>query len=158
MRLKNKRVLIVEDCPDQRRLLLHILQKEGAEIDLECSGSAALDTIRKQQRVGKRFDAVLMDLVLEEEDGITATQAIRAYEPLLPVIAITASGSAEVERRWRLAGCCAYLEKPVAQNQLIQSIELAIREAARDWLFKVHMQQLIDSQTQAAQGQSLKSP
>jgi len=149
MRLKNKRLLIVEDCPDQQRLLLHILQKEGAVVDLECSGSAALDTIRKQQRNGKQFHAVLMDLVLEEEDGITATRAIRAYEPLLPVIAITASGSAEVEHRWRLAGCCAYLEKPVAHNILIKSIDFAIREAARDWLFKVHMQQLIDNQGQA---------
>lgn len=146
MRLRNKRVLVVEDCPDQQRLLLHILRKEGAEVDLECSGSAALDTIRKQQRAAKQYHAVLMDLILEEEDGITATRELRAFEPLLPVIAITANGSAEIERRWRLAGCCAYLEKPVTHAKLIQSIEFATREAARDWLFKVHLQQLIDNQ------------
>lgn len=67
----------------------------------------ALDTIRKQQRNGKQFHTVLMDLVSEEEDPITATQSIRAYAPLLPVIAITASRSAEVERRGRIAGRCA---------------------------------------------------
>ncbi len=149
MRLRNKRVLIVEDCPDQQRLLLHILQKEGAEVDLECSGAAALDSLRKRQREAKQYHAVLMDLILEEEDGITATRAIRAYEPLLPVIAITANGSAEVERKWRLAGCCAYLEKPVSRATLIQSIDFATREAARDWLFKVHLQQLIDDKAKS---------
>jgi len=146
MRLKNKLVLIVEDCPDQQRLLLHILKKEGAEVDLECSSSAALDTIRRQQREAKQYHAVLMDLILEEEDGIAATSAIRAYEPLLPVVALTATGSAEIERRWRMAGCCAYLEKPVSHTKLIESIDFATRDAARDWLFKVHLQLLIDDQ------------
>ncbi len=145
MLLRNKRILVVEDCPDQQRLLLHILQKAGAEVVLECSGFAALDTIRKQRRVSQPFHAVLMDLILDEADGITATQAIKRCEPLLPVVAVTACGSPAIEQRWRKAGCCAYLEKPVSPQVLIESINAAIREAARDWIFQVHVQQMIDA-------------
>ena len=150
MSLQKKNILVVEDCPDQQRLLLSILQRVGATVTLECSGSAAIDTIRRQHRALKKFDAVVMDLILDEADGITATRSIRALEPLLPVVAITASGSAAIERSWREAGCCAYLEKPFSHQKLVESLQTATREAARDWLFKVRLQQLMDEKTSTA--------
>jgi CheY-like chemotaxis protein len=150
MVLRNCRVLVVEDCPDQQRLLLTRLKKEQAGVELECSGAAAVDAIRRNQRMGSQpFDAVIMDLFLSEDDGITATRAIKAIERHLPIIAITAHSSKEIEQEWRLAGCSAYLEKPLDYTTLLSHLVRAIRESQRDWLFQVQLQQMIEARVSA---------
>ena len=148
MLLRNRRILVVEDCPDQQRLLLNRLQEQQAEVELECNGAAAVDTVRRNQRMARHpFDAVIMDLFLDEDNGITATRAIKAIEPYLPIIAITANGSPQIEVEWREAGCTAYFDKPLDYKVLIDQLAKAIRESQRDWLFQVQMQQLIDQRS-----------
>ncbi len=145
MSLKNRRLLVVEDCPDQQRLLLTVLKGEGAEVELECNGAAAADTVRRNQRESRHpFDAVVMDLFLDEDDGISATREIKSIEPLLPIVAITAHGSQQIDAEWKEAGCCAYLEKPLDHKVLIKNLVTAIRESERDWLFQVQVQQMLD--------------
>jgi CheY-like chemotaxis protein len=126
MKLDGMQVLLVEDCPDQQRMLLHILENEGASVYLECDGFAAVRTVQKSIRKQSPFDAVIMDLVLEASDGIDSTASIFKLDKKLPVVAITANGSPQIELRWRRAGCVEYLEKPINAQLLIAAVRHAI--------------------------------
>lgn len=129
MKLDGIQVLLVEDCPDQQRMLLHVLEGEGASVCLECDGFAAVRTVQKSIRKQHLFDVVIMDLVLEASDGIDSTQSIRKLDKDLPVVAITANGSPEIELKWRRAGCLEYLEKPLNAQLLIAAVRHAIDKA-----------------------------
>jgi DNA-binding NtrC family response regulator len=126
MRLTGKRVLLVEDCPDQQRIYLQFLLSEGADVTLECDGFAAVRTAKKASMKNQPFDAAVMDLVLAQSDGIRATKSILAETPSVAVIAVTANGNAKIARDWYRAGCMRYFEKPVAKEALIESLVRAI--------------------------------
>lgn len=126
MKLENQRILLVEDCPDQQRLFLQFLLSEGAEVDLECDGYAAVRTAAKAQREGRPFVGAIMDLFLTQSDGIEATRAIVAAHPHIAIVAVTANGCDEVACEWYRAGCMKYLEKPVAKKVLVENLIQAI--------------------------------
>jgi DNA-binding NtrC family response regulator len=126
MKLDGIQILLVEDCPDQQRMLLHILENEGASVYLECDGFAAVRTVRKSIRNHRPFDAVIMDLVLEASDGINSTISILELKRDIPVVAITAHGSEHIEREWRQAGCLDYMQKPLNAQQLVNAVVRAI--------------------------------
>ena len=129
MKLDGLRILLVEDCPDQQRMLLHFLEHEGGLVYLECDGYAAVRMIRRAMREGQPFDAVIMDLVLEASDGIDSTRSILQMCPSMPIVAITAHGSDKIEKQWREAGCHEYLEKPLTSYNLIAAIGFARAKA-----------------------------
>lgn len=118
----NFKVLVVEDCPDQQRLIVNLLARHGAEVYLECNGEAAAEEALRSKRSGHPFDAVIMDLYLTSSNGIDATRQILAIDPHTTVIAITAHGSPEIERTWREAGCALYMQKPIRIGPLIDAL------------------------------------
>jgi CheY-like chemotaxis protein len=113
--LEHRRVLFVEDCPDQQRLYTCFLERVGAEVILECNGDAALETVARSSRT---FDAVVMDLDMPEMDGIQTTRILREHGFAGAIIAVTAYGSQETRRRWLDAGCDVYLEKPLSAQMI----------------------------------------
>ncbi|MEZ6134389.1 MAG: response regulator [Pirellulaceae bacterium] len=118
VQLSGTKILLVEDCPDQQRLLYHYLRNAQADVALECNGEAAVDSVAKASQKGTQFDAVVMDLVLQQMDGICATEQILRISPAVAVVGLTANGSDAVETAWRRAGCIAYLTKPVTKDAL----------------------------------------
>lgn len=123
-KLQDMEILVVEDCPDQQRFIVKMLSKHGANVHLECNGDSAAYSVRRAGQSGQRFDAIIMDLLLEASNGIDATRKIITFDSDAVVIAITAHGSPEVEKEWRKAGCSAYLEKPVEIKLLIDALAL----------------------------------
>ena len=109
-----KHVLLVEDNP----LLQHIhslwLEQLGYEVTVVGSGEAAL------QEVISDYDAVLMDLDLPGDDGITTTQKLLKKNPLLnlPVIACTSHPEADMKNACLSAGMAGYLQKPISPARL----------------------------------------
>ena len=132
MKLQGKRVLLVEDCPDQQRLYLQFLLSAGADVVLECDGYSAVRAARKAARRNEPFDAAIMDLYLTQSDGIRATADIKSEHASLAVIALTANGSPEIEEEWRKAGCCEYLTKPVNMPVLIDTVIRATNAAGQE--------------------------
>ncbi len=128
MLLDGKRILLVEDNPDQQRLYLNFLLKAGAEVTLECNGYSAVRSARKADYDGEPIDAAVMDLYLLQSDGIEATRKLLQDDPSIAVVAVTANGSPEIERAWRLAGASDYLNKPIAREQLVNSLAHCIAE------------------------------
>ena len=86
----SKRILVVEDQPDNRQIIRDMLAPTDYEITEAEDGQQALEAIAKQ-----RPDLILMDIQLPIMDGYAATQQIKADPTLrsIPIIAVTSSES-----------------------------------------------------------------
>ncbi|WP_434763846.1 ATP-binding protein [Vibrio fortis] len=117
----NRRILIVEDNLMNQKIASFFLEKAGYEYIITSNGQEAVDVVTQ----GEQFDAILMDCMMPVMDGITATQAIRAWEKEqgiapLPIIALTASVLDEDIKDCFEAGMNAYLPKPYKSHQLYE--------------------------------------
>ena len=85
-----KTVLVVDDDPTQRRLLQAVLEKQGHHPEMAESGEAAIERVKRGG-----IDVVLLDLVMPGMDGMETLETLKAREPELPVIVLTAHGGIE---------------------------------------------------------------
>jgi CheY-like chemotaxis protein/HPt (histidine-containing phosphotransfer) domain-containing protein len=114
-------ILLVEDNPINRRLALHVLEKEGHRVVAAENGVAALEALEH-----KRFDLVLMDVQMPRMDGIETTAAIRSRERITgehtAIVALTAYAMAGDRERCLKAGMDGYLIKPIRPAMLLEAI------------------------------------
>jgi CheY-like chemotaxis protein len=116
---ERKRLLVVDDVPQNRAMLQDLLQDAGfvvasATNGLECL--VLLDTFKP--------DLILMDVMMPVMDGNETMRQIRRMPGWrdLPIVAVTASAGAEDERKSRDAGASAFLAKPLDHNRLLRTI------------------------------------
>jgi signal transduction histidine kinase/CheY-like chemotaxis protein len=124
---QGKRMLVVDDMPVNRTLLVETLKKMGHSVDVAANGIEAL-TLFKQHS----YDMVFMDCHMPEMDGYQATQEIRKLEDgkaRLPVIAITADAMKGNEQRCLDAGMDDFLTKPLKKEKLDTIINKWIKNA-----------------------------
>ena len=126
--LQNKRVLVVEDREENRRLLRAILKLEGAQI-LEASGGLEGVAMAGSQKP----DLVLMDLHMPEVDGLAATRMLRqdSQTRALFIVFVTASAGEATRREIMEAGGDGFLTKPLDPLQLAAQIEAILCPHAR---------------------------
>jgi CheY-like chemotaxis protein len=117
--LKGKRVMVVEDEPDNMEYIKLLLRDTGAELVLVDNGQKAVDLVKE----GSTFDLVLMDIKLPGIDGYEATKQIKTFIPALKVIAQTAWAMAEDEQKAKEAGCDGYVSKPVNKRKMFDTIK-----------------------------------
>lgn len=119
-------VLLAEDNPTNRLLMLKFLEKLGITPDVAHDGLQALERIH-----AKHYDVVLMDVQMPHMDGLSATRQIRAtpdsHQP--HIIALTANAFADDKTACLAAGMNDFVSKPVNLNRLRDALERA--EAAR---------------------------
>ena len=115
----SKRILVVEDQPDNRQIIRDMLAPTDYEITEAENGEEALTAIAKQ-----RPDLILMDIQLSIMDGYTATSQIKADPALrsIPIIAVTSYALSGEEKKARAAGCDDYVPKPFSPRQLLAKI------------------------------------
>jgi two-component system cell cycle response regulator DivK len=96
----SKRILVVEDQPDNRQIIRDMLAPTDYEITEAEDGQQALDAIAKQ-----RPDLILMDIQLPIIDGYTATRKIKADPTMrsIPIIAVTSYALSGEEKKAREA-------------------------------------------------------
>jgi two-component system cell cycle response regulator DivK len=118
-----KRVLVVEDDEDNRRIVTKILTLEGFEVAEAIDGQQALAMVRDW-----RPHLVLLDLGLPGLNGWEVARQIKADDALreIPTIALTAFAMRGDEEQARAAGCDDYLPKPARPAE--------IREIVRKYL------------------------
>ncbi|MDP3430126.1 MAG: response regulator, partial [Desulfomicrobium sp.] len=125
--LAGTRVLLVEDDQVSAVAGVALLGRHGAEVVHARSGQEALGALR-----GQSFDLVLMDVQMQDMDGIEATRRIRAGEAgqkarNIPVIALTACAMAGDRERFLAAGMNNYVAKPMDIREMLKVAGQAMR-------------------------------
>jgi PAS domain S-box-containing protein len=119
--LAGLRALIVDDEEEVRTLLTMTLQQYGAQSQAVASGKEALEMLARQTPE-ERFDALICDIGMPDEDGYTVMRKVRALPPdkgaAIPSIALTAYGRAEDRIRALSAGFQTHVAKPVEPDEL----------------------------------------
>lgn len=114
-----KRILVVEDTEDNRRIIRDLLTSFGYELIEARDGVEGVAMAQSH-----RPDLILMDIQLPVMDGYEATRRIRAHPDLkhIPVIAVTSYALSGDEAKAREAGCDAYIAKPFSPRQLLAKV------------------------------------
>ena len=112
------RILVVEDDPDNRRIVVKVLAVDGYTTLEAADGESAVALARREHP-----DAILMDLAMPGVDGWEAARRLKADPATadIPIVALTAFPLRGDEDRAREAGCDAYLSKP-CRPQAIRDI------------------------------------
>ncbi len=115
--MDNKRILYIEDNPQNMRLVRKILQHVGFEVLEAENGETGVKVALDAEP-----DLILMDINLPDIDGLEATKRIKSRYPRMPIVALTANAMYGDEERILAAGCDGYLSKPVSKEQLLSKL------------------------------------
>jgi PAS domain S-box-containing protein len=115
-------ILIAEDSEFNAYVIKAYLKSLCQHPTLARNGVQALEQYKR-----RRYDLVLMDVLMPEMDGYAATAAIRAHEAAnglkrVPILALTANALTGDEEKSLAAGCDAHLSKPVRKGELLAAV------------------------------------
>ena len=113
-----KRILVVDDDPDIRQVLLDRMSSFGYVVETAIDGREALDALRCGG-----FDGMLLDMRMPEIDGLEVLRRTRVSHPDLPVVVVTAMSVQQQAAQAVAEGARAYLLKPFDASQLKQVVE-----------------------------------
>jgi signal transduction histidine kinase/HPt (histidine-containing phosphotransfer) domain-containing protein/PAS domain-containing protein/ActR/RegA family two-component response regulator len=128
------RVLIVDDVSTNLDVARGIMKPYGMTIDCVTSGQAAIDRIRNSS---VRYDAVFMDHMMPEMDGIEATRFIREkigtdYAKNIPIIALTANAIVGTDKMFLANGFQDFLSKHIDIIKMDEVINFWVRDKDRE--------------------------
>ena len=115
--MSRRRILIVEDSPTMRQLLVFALKRlKDAEI---VEASDGMDGLRKV--TSDHFDLALVDINMPVMDGLKLISLIRSEDSLkeMPFVVITTEGATEDRERALALGADEYLTKPIQANRVL---------------------------------------
>src|SRR5712692_6104801 len=115
----SKRILVIEDTENNRRILNDLLTNAGFEVMEAVDGEKGVAMAAE-----RRPDLILMDIQLPIVDGYEATRRLKADSALcaIPVIAVTSYALGEDAAKARAAGCDGYISKPYSPRQLLAKV------------------------------------
>ncbi len=113
-----RRLLVVDDDPDIRQLLVDRLSAAGYDVETAVDGTQALQAIRQD-----RFSGVLLDIGIPGIDGLDLLHQVRQSNQHLPIVIITAAESKNLAVHSISLGAQAYLLKPFDPKELHQVVE-----------------------------------
>jgi two-component system cell cycle response regulator DivK len=114
-----KRILVIDDHEDNRKILNDLLASAGYEIVEAVTGREGVAMARLHHP-----DLILMDIQLPEMDGYEATRLIKADSnmELIPIIAVTSYALSGDDAKALAAGCTDYVTKPFSPRQLLAKV------------------------------------
>jgi two-component system cell cycle response regulator DivK len=115
----SKRILVVEDQADNRRIMRDLLTRSGYEIVEAVTGAEGVTLAETQQP-----DLILMDIQLPIIDGYEAARRIKANPTLhhIPIIAVTSYALSGDDVKAYAAGCNDYVAKPFSPRALLAKV------------------------------------
>jgi two-component system cell cycle response regulator DivK len=121
----SKRILVVEDQPDNRQIIRDMLASTDYEITEAEDGEQALAAVKKE-----RPDLILMSVQLRIMDGYEVTRKIKANPATrsIPIIAVTSHALDGEEQTARAAGCDDYVPEPYSPRHLLAKIQQCMRQ------------------------------
>jgi two-component system chemotaxis response regulator CheY len=116
------RVLVVDDVAGVRELCTFVLTARGHEVIQTDNGAEAVTLYESE-----RPDAVLLDLMMPEMDGLATLEAIRAIDPNARVAMLTGTRDEPVVRRALALGARDYVVKPFHGHRVEEAVERLLR-------------------------------
>ena len=115
-----KRILVVEDTEDNRRILRDLLTRAGFELIEAMDGESGVS-----MAITHRPDLILMDIQLPIFDGYEATRRIKANPETrnIPIIAVTSYALSGDENKALAAGCDGYVAKPFSPRRILAMVQ-----------------------------------
>lgn len=119
---ENIKLLLVDDEEDYVYVLSNRLSRRNIEVTKAYSGSEAIQALRKED-----FDVAVLDLKMEDMDGIEVLKIFKKMYPEMAVIMLTGHGSEKAALEGIQFGAYDYLTKPCELDELVQKIRQAAR-------------------------------
>ncbi|MFO7666512.1 MAG: response regulator [Desulfobacterales bacterium] len=120
------RLLFVDDEKDFVNVIAKRLSKKGFDVTKAFSGPEALQAMRKGD-----FDIAVLDLKMEEMDGIEVLKIFGKMAPGLPVIILTGHGSEVSAKEGVKFGAVEFLTKPCDFEELVNRIQSVLKKTKR---------------------------
>jgi CheY-like chemotaxis protein/signal transduction histidine kinase len=119
--LEGKKILVVEDDVRNVFALTSLLEPRGAQVQIARNGKEAIASLTRSAA-----DLVLMDVMMPEMDGITATREIRKHSEWrkVPIIALTAKAMRDDQEQCLEAGANDYMAKPLDVDKLLSLVRV----------------------------------
>lgn len=114
-------VLIVDDDALLLSVMKSFLRVEGHEVISAPDGNKALGIVKSVD-----LDLVVSDIRMRPMDGMELLKLIKDEKPALPVVMLTAYGSAKTQKEAADLGAFAYLSKPFTNDEVITTVRAAI--------------------------------
>ena len=123
----NIKLLLVDDEVGYLNVLTNRLTKRNIEVAKASSGTEAIQILRKNE-----FDVAVLDLKMEDMDGIEVLKIFKKMDPQLNVIMLTGHGSEKAAKEGIEYGAMDYLTKPCEFEELLEKIREAYQKRHRD--------------------------
>ncbi len=117
------KLLFVDDEVAYVNVLANRLIKRNIEVEKAYSGAEGIQALRKQD-----FDVAILDLKMEDMDGIEVLKIFKKMYPQIEVIMLTGHGSEKAAREGIEFGAFDYLTKPCELDELLQKIHEAVQK------------------------------
>ena len=121
------RLLLVDDEKDFVNILSKRIKRRNIDVTKAFSGAEAIQALRVQE-----FDVAVLDLKMEEMDGIETLKVLKIMDPQLAVIMLTGHGSVEAAEQGIRMGAYDYLTKPCELEELLEKILEAYANRKQD--------------------------
>lgn len=115
------RLLLVDDEIGYLEVLSKRLTRRGYRVTTASSGTEAIRALRQWE-----FDLAVVDLKMEDMDGIEVLKIFKKMDPSLKVVMLTGHGSERAAREGISQGAFDYLIKPVGLKRLVETISAAL--------------------------------
>ncbi len=120
------RLLLVDDEVGYLNVLANRLGKRRLDVVKARSGCEAIQAVRRQD-----FDVAVLDLLMEDMDGIEVLKILKKMDPDLKVVMLTGHGSEKASKEGMRCGASDYLTKPCELEELLEKIREAYRQKQR---------------------------
>jgi CheY-like chemotaxis protein len=119
-------VLVVDDNPDNQRIIRFLLEDTKARVTTADNGRIAVDAVAAATASGNPFKLIFMDMQMPVMDGYQATMTLRELGVKTPIVALTAFTLANDQKKCLEAGCNYYLTKPILPGEFYATLRAAM--------------------------------
>jgi signal transduction histidine kinase/DNA-binding NarL/FixJ family response regulator/purine-cytosine permease-like protein len=137
---KHQKILIVDDQPEHRQLVMSILQPLGFGMIEASSGEECMNQVQK-----KPPDLILLDLSMPGLNGAETAHQLRQKSYVMPIVVLSANAYPSDRLNAINAGCNDFLSKPIQVSELLCKLKLHL---ALDWLYQEQRQE-VESEPQS---------
>jgi signal transduction histidine kinase len=147
-------ILIVDDTPNNIRVLLNVLSESGFDVSVATSGEMALDKIPIIQP-----DLILLDVMMPGIDGFSTCQQLKANSITsnIPIIFMTALADTQDKVKGLRCGAVDYITKPIQVEEAVARIQIHLNLRQTQLQLQQTVQDLRTAQTQMIQAEKMSS-